>query len=47
MSVTYEQARILMDRHNMDPNKLFEALDLMRRVGTRMDNVEKNIGQRK
>eukprot|EP00038_Savillea_parva_P030121 m.75658 g.75658 ORF g.75658 m.75658 type:complete len:1079 (-) comp9010_c0_seq1:104-3340(-) len=47
MSVTLEQARILIERHQMDPEKLQEALHLMRSMGTRMDNVEKNIGQRK
>jgi len=47
MSVTLEQARILISEHGMEPSKLHEALHLMRSMGTRMDNVEKNIGQRK
>jgi hypothetical protein len=47
MSVTLEQARILITKHGMEESKLQEALHLMRSMGTRMDNVEKNIGQRK
>jgi len=31
----------------MDPCHLQNALDVMRSIGTRMDNVEKNIGERK
>lgn len=47
MSVTLEQARILIAKHAMEESKIQEALHLMRSMGTRMDNVEKNIGQRK
>eukprot|EP00040_Diaphanoeca_grandis_P027690 m.158306 g.158306 ORF g.158306 m.158306 type:complete len:1082 (+) comp31083_c0_seq1:68-3313(+) len=47
MSVTLEQCNLLIEHHNMDPGTLQDALNLMRSIGTRMDNVEKNIGERK
>lgn len=47
MSATLEQCNILIDNHHMDPRQLSSALDVMRSIGTRMDNVEKNIGERK
>jgi inositol polyphosphate-4-phosphatase len=47
MSATLEQCNILIDEHHMDQCHLQNALDVMRSIGTRMDNVEKNIGERK
>lgn len=47
MSVTLEQCKVLIEKHKMDPNNLQNALDVMRSIGTRIDNVEKNIGERK
>eukprot|EP00041_Stephanoeca_diplocostata_P035377 m.1246541 g.1246541 ORF g.1246541 m.1246541 type:complete len:1114 (-) comp24687_c0_seq2:942-4283(-) len=47
MSVTLEQCNLLIRNHKMDKAHLQDALNLMRGIGVRMDNVEKNIGDRR
>eukprot|EP00051_Salpingoeca_urceolata_P018731 m.265874 g.265874 ORF g.265874 m.265874 type:complete len:1155 (-) comp19266_c3_seq1:47-3511(-) len=47
MSVTLEQCNILIEKHKMLSSVLQHALDAMRSVGTRRDNVEKNIKEKR
>lgn len=44
MSVTLEQANILVKELDMDPQCFQQAIDAMRSQGTRIRNAEKNIG---
>eukprot|EP00042_Codosiga_hollandica_P047409 m.513514 g.513514 ORF g.513514 m.513514 type:complete len:1173 (+) comp57441_c0_seq1:45-3563(+) len=47
MSVTLEQCLSLIGQHGMHPEALGLTVDLMRTVGTRRDNLQKNIGERR
>lgn len=47
MSVTLEQCNILIAEHSMKPSILQQALDAMRRVGVRRENLFKNIGEKR
>ncbi|KAL0970608.1 hypothetical protein UPYG_G00244380 [Umbra pygmaea] len=47
MSVTLEQCTLLRDEHALSSEHFTRALDCMRREGSRMDNVEKNVCSRK
>lgn len=47
MAVTLEQCQVLCREHKYDTAALADLLDQMRSCGTRADNVEKNIGERK
>ncbi|XP_036072676.1 type II inositol 3,4-bisphosphate 4-phosphatase isoform X1 [Oryzias melastigma] len=47
MSVTLEQCQILRERHSLSQQHFSTSLDCMRRNGCRMDNVQKNVGNRR
>uniref|UniRef100_A0A3Q3G0L0 Type II inositol 3,4-bisphosphate 4-phosphatase-like n=1 Tax=Kryptolebias marmoratus TaxID=37003 RepID=A0A3Q3G0L0_KRYMA len=47
MSVTLEQCAILRERHTLSQQHFSTALNSMRRDGCRMENVQKNVGNRK
>ncbi|CAN9509346.1 unnamed protein product [Ophioblennius macclurei] len=47
MSVTLEQCTLLRERHTLRRQHFGVALDCMRRDGCRMENVQKNVGNRK
>uniref|UniRef100_A0A665T9V0 Inositol polyphosphate-4-phosphatase type II B n=1 Tax=Echeneis naucrates TaxID=173247 RepID=A0A665T9V0_ECHNA len=47
MSVTLEQCVLLRERHTLSQQHFSTALDCMRRDGCRLDNVQKNVGNRK
>ncbi|CAJ1085730.1 type II inositol 3%2C4-bisphosphate 4-phosphatase-like [Xyrichtys novacula] len=47
MSVTLEQCVLLRDKHTLSQQSFSSALDCMRRDGCRMENVQKNVGNRK
>ncbi|XP_056225650.1 type II inositol 3,4-bisphosphate 4-phosphatase-like isoform X1 [Seriola aureovittata] len=47
MSVTLEQCVLLRERHTLCQQHFSSALDCMRRDGCRMENVQKNVGNRK
>uniref|UniRef100_UPI0037E9819E type II inositol 3,4-bisphosphate 4-phosphatase-like isoform X3 n=1 Tax=Semicossyphus pulcher TaxID=241346 RepID=UPI0037E9819E len=47
MSVTLEQCVLLRERHTLSQQHFSTALDCMRRDGCRMENVQKNVGNRK
>jgi inositol polyphosphate-4-phosphatase len=47
MAVTLEQCNLLIAHHDMLPPILQQALDAMRSVGVRRENVLKNIGEKR
>jgi inositol polyphosphate-4-phosphatase len=47
MSVTFEQARVLIEEFHLPFENLQNILDVTRGEGVRLDNTEKNIGRRK
>jgi len=47
MAVTLQQCQILQLHHDLLPKLFLNALDCMRQEGTRLVNVEKNVGFRK
>ncbi|RVE60836.1 hypothetical protein OJAV_G00184340 [Oryzias javanicus] len=47
MSVTLEQCQVLRERHALSQQHFSTSLDCMRRNGCRMDNVQKNVGNRR
>ncbi|XP_078791940.1 type II inositol 3,4-bisphosphate 4-phosphatase isoform X3 [Oryzias latipes] len=47
MSVTLEQCQILREHHSLSQQHFSTSLDCMRRNGCRMDNVQKNVGNRR
>lgn len=47
MSVTLEQASILLQEHDIEEKTFHTSLSVMRSNGTRLENTMKNVGQRK
>lgn len=47
MSVTLEQASILMQEQDIEEKTFYSVLSAMRSNGTRLENTMKNVGQRK